>query len=108
MPFRKREQFFRKAMTALALDWPLVIGRIPDAIRAIPARIDVTERCAGNWLQGRAKPSADNTVALMANFPEVADAILEAAGLNDNASLTAVQRRKLAEARKLLEAFGDE
>lgn len=107
MAFRKPEQLFRKTMTALALDWPLVIGRVPDAIRAIPAALGVTERCTGNWLEGRAEPRANNVVALMANFPEVADAILEAAGLNDNGGLSAVQRKQLQDAKKLLAMLGD-
>lgn len=102
MPFRKREHLFRTTMTALAIDWPLVIGRIPDAIRAIPAALNVTERCAGNWLQGRTKPSGDNVVCLLAHFDVVHDAILEAARGKPE-GLTAVQARKLRDALDALE-----
>lgn len=95
--FHKRKQFFRTTMNALALDWPLVIGRVPNATREIPARLNTTVRAVENWLQGRAKPNGDNVVALMASFDEVADAILEASGRNDTGKLTQTQRRKLLE-----------
>ena len=92
--FHKREQYFRKTMTALALDWPLVIGRVPDAVKAIPACLNTTPRAVENWLQGRAKPSADNVVGLIANFDVVADAILQATNRNEG-GITWEQRRKL-------------
>jgi len=93
--FHKREKLFRTTMTALALDWPLVIGRVPNATREIPARLNTTVRAVENWLQGRVKPSGDNVVALMREFDEVADAILEHAQRNQG--LTEVQKRKLRE-----------
>lgn len=92
--FRKQEKFFRKTMTAVALDWPLVIGRVPDAVKQIASRNIATPRAAENWLQGRAKPSGDNVVQLFAHFPEVADAILEATKRNEK-GLTWEQRTKL-------------
>jgi len=95
--FRKPEKFFRKTMTALALDWPMVIGRVPNAMREIPARVSATPRAVENWLQGRAKPNGDNVIQLFAQFDEVADAILEASGRNDEGKLSQEQRRKLLE-----------
>lgn len=94
--FPKRKQFFRTTMNALALDWPLVIARVPNALREIPARLNVTPRCTENWMQGRSKPSADNVVALIAMFDEVHDAIIERAN-RKSGGLTAVQTRKLLE-----------
>ena len=92
--FHKPEKYFRKTMTALAIDWPLVIGRVPNASREIPARLNTTTRAVENWLQGRAKPSGDNVVGLFAHFPEVTDAILKATG-KDEGGLTWEQKRKL-------------
>lgn len=94
--FRKREQLFLKKMFSLAIDWPLVISRVPNASREIPARLGATARAVDHWLQGRSKPSADHVVGLMAEFDEVADAILEAS--RRNGGLTQVQKRKLLEA----------
>lgn len=92
--FHKPERLFRKTMNAIALDWPLVIGRVPDAVKQIPARLNTTPRAVENWLQGRTKPNGDNVVHLMANFPEVADAILEVSNLRTG-GLTEVQKAKL-------------
>lgn len=92
--FRKPERLFRKTMNALALDWPLVIGRVPDAAKAIPARLNTTPRAVENWLQGRAKPSADNVVGLICHFDVVADAILSATNRSDK-GLTWEQKNKL-------------
>lgn len=95
--FPKPKQFFRTTMTALAVDWPLVIGRVPNATREIPARLNTTVRAVENWLQGRAKPNGDNVVHLMAHFDEVADALLEASN-RKHGGLTFEQKRKLLEA----------
>lgn len=94
---RKERLFVKMSSLATAIDWPLVIGRVPNAVREIPARLNVTTRCTENWLQGRAKPSGDKVIALFAHFDEVADAILEASGRNDTGKLSQAQRRKLLE-----------
>lgn len=106
--FRKPEKYFRKTMTALAIDWSLVIGRVPDAVRAISHELRVAPRTPENWIQGRAKPSADNAVALMARFPEVFDAVMEGIGKRDDATLSATDRQKLLEARRLLAVLGED
>lgn len=92
--FRPREKFFR--VTTLALDWPNIISRVPNALREIPARTPNTTRTVFNWITGRAKPSGDNVVMLIAEFDEVHDAVLDAANRKQG-GLTAVQTRKLLE-----------
>lgn len=95
MSFHSPEKYFRKTMNAIALDWSNIIARVPNAVREISARTDNTPRTIENWLQGRAKPNADNVVWLMSEFAEVADAILQAAKIDNG--LTEVQKRKLRE-----------
>lgn len=94
--FRPPEKYFRKTMTALALDWPNIISRVPNAVREIPARTPNTPRTVDNWLNGRAVPNGNNVVTLMALFDEVHDAVLEAANRKQS-GLNAVQTRKLLE-----------
>ena len=88
--------------TVSALDWSRVVALVPQASEQIPAALRVTRQTADNWLEGRTKPSADNAVALMASFPQVADAILEAAGINDNSKLSQVERRRVRELLNIL------
>lgn len=95
MSFRSTQKYFRKTMYSAALDWPNIISRVPNATKEIPARTQNTPRTVENWLQGRAKPNGDNVVFLMSQFAEIADAILEAAKINNG--LTEVQKRKLRE-----------
>lgn len=95
MSFRSTEKLFRKTMNAIALDWPNVIGRIPNAVKEISSRTTNTPRTIENWLQGRAIPNGNNVITLMSEFAEVADAILEVAKINQG--LTEVQKRKLLE-----------
>ena len=95
MSFRSHEKYFRKTMNAIALDWPNIINRVPNAVKEISARTPNTPRTIENWLQGRAIPNGNNVVFLMSEFAEVADAILEAAKIDNG--LTEVQKRKLRE-----------
>jgi len=92
-------------MHAIALDWPNIVSRIPNATRVIPMRTKYTASTVGKWLQGIAKPSGDSVAILMLEFDEFADALLEATKRSDGA-LSQVQKRKLIEARKVLEEFG--
>lgn len=91
--FRRPERLFKVNSIAATLDWPQIIGRIPNAVREIPARLRVTDRCAANWLDGKTKPNGDNVVQLMAAFDEVADEILRLSQRREG-GLTEVQKRK--------------
>lgn len=102
MSSRSPRKLDHKTMGALALDWPNLISRIPDATRRIPARTPVTASTVGKWLQGCTKPNSDNVVHLMAEFSEFADAVLEAANRKQN-GLSHVQKAKLLEVLKEME-----
>jgi len=91
-------------MSAIALDFPNAISRIPDAMRVIPMRTKYTASTVGKWLQGLCRPNADAVVVLAAEFDEFADAFLEAT--RRNGAMSQVQQRKINEARKVLEELG--
>lgn len=94
MSFRSTEKYFRKTMNAIALDWPNIISRVPNAAKEIPARTPNTPRTVENWLQGRSIPNGNNVVFLMSEFAEVADAILEAANRKQD-GLSQTQREAI-------------
>lgn len=105
MSSRSPRKFAAKTMTSLALDWPNLISRIPDATRVIPARTRYTASTVGKWLQGQTKPNGDSVFALMSHFDEFADAILEAAGRAENDKLSQVEKRRV---RELLSVLAEE
>jgi hypothetical protein len=94
MPLRPRERLFRMNTLTASLDCPLIISRIPNAVKEISARLSVSDKCAEHWLTGRAKPNGDNVVALLAQFDEVCDEVLRIANRNQG-GLTQAQRTAL-------------
>jgi len=90
MVLRSSVKYLPKTMTALAA----TICRIPNARLEIPARIRVSPRTVENWLSGSTEPRAGHLIALMREFDEVADAVLEASNRNQP-GLTHAQRTKL-------------
>jgi hypothetical protein len=97
MSSRSVRKFARLTMQAIALDWPNLISRIPDAARSIPARTPVTASTVVKWLQGCTKPSGDNVAILFAEFDEFADAFKERMNRKDP-GLTHEQRAALLRA----------
>lgn len=102
MSSRSLRKFARKTMSEIVLDWSNLVSRIPNATWAIPMRTGVAASTVGKWLQGLCKPSGDSVALLCATFDEFHDGYLEAIKRKDGA-LSSVQRRKLIEARKVLE-----
>lgn len=77
----------------------IVAGALRRALRnhsakakRVAAAIGATVRTAENLLEGRHAPSAPHLVALMAEFPEVTDAVLEMAGRNQPMDAERVRR----------------
>lgn len=68
-----------------------VAGR-PNAAAALAEVAGCTERTAENWLAGDFAPRAQHLIALMAEFPEVTEAVLEMAGRNQPADAERVRR----------------
>lgn len=100
MSHRSCQKFLGRSMTA-ALALSQAILRVPNAQRAIPRVLGVTAQTVSNWIDGKSAPSADNLISLMAEFDEVADAVLEASNRKQH-GLTHEQRSKL------LKLLGDE
>ena len=96
MSSRSPRKFSVKTMATLALDWPNLVSRIPDATRVIPARTRYTASTVGKWLQGQSKPNGDSVVTLMAEFAEFADAVIEKTN-RKGSGLSQVQTQKLLE-----------
>lgn len=90
MVFRSPRKVLPKHMSAIAA----TICRIPNARIAIPAAIGASARTVENWLSGATQPTAMNLIALMREFPEVADDVLEMTGRTQS-KLTHQQREKL-------------
>lgn len=94
------QKFLNRAMPA-ALAISEAILRVPNAQRDIPRALGVTYQTVSNWIDGKSAPSAEHLISLMAEFDEVADAVLEASNRKQN-GLTYEQRSKL------LKLLGDE
>lgn len=89
------------SMTALAVEFPRVLTRIPlDAMATVTGRC---KRTCRNWIDGITTPSAPDLILLMKNFEEVTDDVLRLSDRQPQ-GLTHEQRRKVQEA---LEALGD-
>lgn len=97
MVFRSPRKLLPKNMSALAA----TLCKVPNARFEIPARVRVSARTVENWLSGSTEPSATNLLALMREFPVVADDVLELTGRRES-RLTFEQRSKL------LSILGDE
>lgn len=107
MSSRSLRKLADKTMSNLALDWSSLVSRIPNASWAISSRTKYTPSTVAKWLQGICKPSGDAVAVLCEQFDEFYDGYLAAIRRNDGA-LSSVQRRKLIEARKVLEELGAE
>ena len=90
MVFRHPRKLLPKNMSAIAA----TLCRIPNARLSIPAAIQVSARTVENWLSGATQPTAQNLIALMREFDEVADDVLQMTD-RANSNLTHEQRRKL-------------
>lgn len=90
MLFRSTRKLLPQYMSAIAA----TICRVPNARFEIPAKIRVSARTVENWLSGATQPSAENLIALMREFDEVADDVLKLAQ-RQQGGLTHEQRRKL-------------
>lgn len=83
------------SMTALALELPRVLTRIPlDAMATVTGRC---KRTCSNWIDGVTSPSAPDLIALMTHFDEVTDDVLRLSQ-RQQGGLTHEQKRKLLEA----------
>lgn len=92
MVLRSLSKVLPKDMSAIAA----TLCRIPNARIVIPAAIGVSARTVENWLSESTEPKASNLIALMREFDEVADAVIQASG-RANGGLTHEQKRKLLE-----------
>ena len=87
-----------------------LFGAERHAAKKLAALIEADPRAARNWLDGTAAPQADTLVRLMAELPEVTEAILALAGRPNGAlagsgeTLTGEQKKALAEIIKILGA----
>jgi len=90
MVFRSPSKLLPQNMSAIAA----TLCRVPNARLSIPAAIGVSARTVENWLSGATQPTAGNLIALMREFDEVADDVLQMTE-RAQANLTHAQRRKL-------------